>query len=150
MDITEYFRTISLTDHVMYVEMSGFWSNEVATQVGKSFLAQFTKAVNTVSAEGRFVGLADLTHLAVLSREGRVLLSQAMRYAKDHGLHKVVEVIPGAITTLSVREAAELTGKDDFRVVVKSLGEALPIVDQLVDQIHSTHPTSLLALNGRR
>ena len=74
------------------------------------------------------------------------MMSQGMSYAKAHGLHKVVEITPSAVAALSIQEAAELTGKDDFRIVVRSLEDALPIVDGLVQQLHSVRPASLLAL----
>ncbi len=135
MDATKYFRIISSTKGLMHFEMMGFWSDEVVDQIGGAFLSRLKEAITEASSPGKFIVLADFTDLAVLSQKARVVLSQAMAHAKEHGLLKGVEVVPSAITALSIREAAELTGKDDFRVVVKTLEEAESVVEKLKQEL---------------
>jgi hypothetical protein len=135
MDTARYFEIISATENVLHFEMRDFWSDEVVGQIGDVFLSQFRKAAAKAASQRKFIVLADFSDLAVLSRNARVVLSQAMAYAKENGLIKGVEVVPSAITALSIREAAELTGRDDFRIVVETLEEAKGIVDDLKQEL---------------
>ncbi|MBN2218627.1 MAG: hypothetical protein JW719_14720, partial [Pirellulales bacterium] len=73
--------------------------------------------------------LADLRQLEVLSRKGRVALSRVMNCAKQLGMYRAIEVIPNAITRLSVRDAAEMTGESDFRIVTDSFDDAMAMVE---------------------
>ena len=135
MDVQEYFEVHSTMGHVLHAEMKGFWSDRNIDEIGGEFLAQFKAAVDDVSSHGPFVVLADLAELAVLTKRGRAFLTQAMAYASDHGLHKAIEVIPNAITTLSANEAAQHSDKGNFRVVVKSFEEAERLVEQFKEEL---------------
>ncbi|MBN1590682.1 MAG: hypothetical protein JW888_14305 [Pirellulales bacterium] len=135
MDITEYFRIVSTSGRVLHLENKGFWSEQVARQLGGAMLAQFRKAAKEVSREGPFIVLADLRELDVLSRQGKVILSRVMQCAKDYGIYKSVEIVPNAITKLSIREAAELTGQPNFRVMTGSFDEAITLVETLKQEM---------------
>jgi len=135
MYVSQYFKVVSVADHVIHLEHQGFWSDQVAERIGDAIVARFRKAAVQASREGPFIVLADLREMGVLSQKGRVALSRVMRCAKEHGMYKAVEVIPNAITRLSLREAAELTGKNDFRVLVNTLDEALAMVDSLKQEM---------------
>jgi hypothetical protein len=65
-----------------------------------------------------------------------------MSCGKKRGLFKAVEIVPNAITRLSIREAAELSGKDDFRIMANSMDEALPIVEKLKEKMLSAAPST--------
>ena len=135
MNAAVYFRIVAVDDHVVHLEHKGFWSDKVVEQIEDTILAQFKQTIDKVSRKGPFIVLADLRELAVLSKKGRVVLSRFMSYGKKRGLFKAVEVVPNAITRLSIREAAELSGKDDFRVMTNSMDEALPIVEKLKEKM---------------
>ena len=138
MDVARYFRIAAVSGHVLHLEMKGFWSDEVVEQIQSDVMLQFNEAAAEVLQEGPYIVLADLSHLEVLSQKGRAFLSNAMKHAKEHGMYKAVEVVPNAITRLSTREAAETSGKDDFRTLTKSLDEAAPIVDELARQLRTS------------
>jgi hypothetical protein len=46
-----------------------------------------------------------------------------MKYARKHNFYKIVEVMPGAVTQIAVKQAAQASGKDDFRIIVGSVEE---------------------------
>jgi len=139
MDVTKYFKIVSVSDHVVHLENKGFWSDNVAEQVGNAFLAEFRKAAKEASREGPFIVLADLRQMEVLSREeGRVALSRVMSCARAYGMYRAVEVVPNTITRLSIREAAELTGKPEFRIVVDTMDDALATIETLKREMLAT------------
>lgn len=129
MNSAKYFKIVSVSDHVVHVENSGFWSDEAAEQIGNAYLIDFRRAAKGAARTGPFIVLADLRRLEVLSRKGRVALSRVMNCAKQLGMYKAVEVIPNAITRLSVQDAARLTGESDFRIVTDSFDKAMTMVE---------------------
>jgi hypothetical protein len=142
MEPRSQFEVVSVGDHVVHAAMRGFWSDSNIETLGREFLARFGLAVDRAASEGPFVVLADLSELEVLTPRGREYLAQAMTYAQERGLIKAVEVIPNAITALSVTEAAELSGHMGFRVIVRTLDEAWPLVESLKQEMveaASTH-----------
>ncbi|MEI8306008.1 MAG: hypothetical protein WCF99_02970 [Chloroflexales bacterium] len=122
MKITDYFEVVSTNDRVVYVRLKGFWTDALVAQISTQFLKQFNEAVDSMRGK-RFLTLADLTELKPPSEKTKESIAQAMRYAKDHNLYKTVEVMPSAVTRIAVRQAAEETGNDDFRVVVSSVDD---------------------------
>ena len=140
MDVTEYFKVVSVSDHVVHLVNSGFWSDEVAEQIGNAIVSDFRKAAREAAREGPFIVLADLRRLEVLSRQARLALSRVMSCAKAYGMYRAVEVVPNAITRLSIRDAAALTGTPDFRIALTSMEEALETVETLKQELLATAP----------
>lgn len=122
MKITDYFEVVSTSDRVFHFRMKGFWTDALVAQISTQFLRQFNEAVDSMRGR-RFLALADLTGLKPPSEKTKESIAQAMRYARDHSLYKTVEVMPSAVTRIAVRQAAEESGNDDFRVVVSSVDE---------------------------
>ncbi len=135
MDITKYFRVVSATNKAIYFEMKDFWSDQVVDQIGDEVLSQFKNAIDKLSTGGKFIGLVDMTEFAVLAPKTTELISQMMIYGVEKGAYKVVEVLPKAVTSLGLKEAARKSEKDDFRVVVKSLAEAKAMVEELKQEL---------------
>ena len=138
MNVAEYFKVVSVNDRVIHLEHKGFWSDEVAEKIADSIMLDFRRAAIEASSEGPFIMLADLRRIGVLSRKGRIAVSRLMSCAKEYNMYKSIEIIPHAITRLSLREAAELSDVNNFRVMTESLEEALDIVETLKQEMAET------------
>jgi hypothetical protein len=138
MDISNYFRIVSITDNVLHVEAKGFASEAVVQEGGQTYLSLFKKAIDDVSARGPFIILADVTSMATLSEEASRLAAEMWLYAKKRGLVKAVEVVPSTLTELSLQKAQRLAGEDDFRILVRSMEEARTVVARLQREIAAT------------
>ncbi|MEI7646148.1 MAG: hypothetical protein WCJ55_17910 [Chloroflexales bacterium] len=130
MKITEYFEVVSTNDRVVHVRLKGFWTDALVAQISTQFLKQFNEAVDRMRG-GRFLALADLTELKPPSEKTKESIAQAMRYAREHNLYKTVEVMPSAVTRIAVRQAAEESGTDTFRVVVSTVEDAWVEINKL-------------------
>ena len=135
MELNDFFTIVSAADHVLHFEHKGFWTPDVIEKWGEPMLSRLREAISKLSKEGPFIILADLSELDVLSKEGRKFYSRGMQSAKDYGMYKGVEVVPNAVTRLSIREAAELTGSSEFRIVTKSIDEAWDIVGRIKEEM---------------
>ena len=134
MDITKYFRVVSVTDYVLHIEMQGFWSSRVVEQIGDEVQSQFCGAVDSMQG-AKFIVLADLSEFGVLGPEVKAHLTKSMVYANEHGLYKSVEILPRVLSEMGVDQAAEKSEKGDFRIVAKSLAEAQEIVNKLKQEL---------------
>ena len=61
MDIAEHFEIVSLTKHVLHIEIKGFWSDQVVDEIGDLFLTRVKKAIDKISTRGRFILLVELS-----------------------------------------------------------------------------------------
>ena len=122
MPLQDYFRVISASNRVLHFELKGFWNQDVVQNRGEEFVSAFKSAVDQMN--GRFVALADASDFKPYTAEAKRLVGETMQYARQKGLHKAVEVLPDAVSQLSVKEAASSTGKDDFRIVVNNVLDA--------------------------
>lgn len=134
MDIAEYFEVVSTNDRVFHFRLKGFWTDKVAEQIGERFLSLFKNAVDSMDGE-KFLALADTSEFKPPYSKAKAAITQTMKYAREHNLHKSVEFMPSAVTQVAVRLAARESGEDDFRVVVTSMEDARAEINRLKQEL---------------
>ena len=130
MGITDYFSVISTRDNVFHFQLKGLWTEDVVVEIRTQMLALFKQAVDRMGGS-RFLALADLSEFLPPAQQAKEIVTQTMKYAKEHNLYKTVEVMPSALSRLAIRQSAEATGQDDFRVVVATVEEAWVEINKL-------------------
>jgi hypothetical protein len=130
LDISDYYRIITIKEMYIHDEIRGFWSDQVVDQVGPEFLRIWKAATESFDGRG-FITLTDWSTCPVLTEEAKKYLVEAMVILKECNGLKVVEVVPRHTTRWGIKTAAAKTGKDDFRVVVDSLAEGFKVVEEL-------------------
>jgi len=135
MDVTQYFQIVSTSHKLLHIELKGFWSDHVVDDMGEEFLLQFREGIDKLSGLGKFIALVDMSEFEVLSAKAKNIISKMMDYAGPRGTYKAVEVMPKALTSLGLKQAAEMAKQSDFRVVVKSLAEGKAVIEKLKQEI---------------
>jgi len=130
MGIADYFFVVSTKDSVFHFQLKGLWTEDVAVQIRTQMLALFKQAVDRMGGS-RFLVLADLSEFLPPAQQAKESITQTMKYAREHNLYKTVEVMPSALARLAIRQSAEATGQDDFRVVVSTVEEAWVVINKL-------------------
>ena len=130
MNTSDYFEVVSTDNRVFHLRLKGFWTDKVVLQIGTEFLALFKEAVDSMGGE-KFLVLADTSQFKPPSLSAKEVITETMKYAKAHGIYKTVEVMPSAVTRIAIQQAAQESGKDDFRVVVSSVEEGWEKIDEL-------------------
>lgn len=130
MAIADYFFVVSTKDSVFHFQLKGLWTEDVVVQISTQMLALFKQAVDSMGGR-RFLVLADLREFLPPAQQAKEIVTQTMKYAREHNLYKTVEVMPSALSRLAIRQSAEATGQDDFRVVVATLEEAWVEINKL-------------------
>ena len=130
MSIASYFSVVSTRDRVFHFQLKGLWTEVVVVQISTQMLALFKQAVDSMEGR-RFLVLADLRAFLPPAQQAKEVVTQTMKYAREHNLYKTVEVMPSALSRLAIRQSAEATGQDDFRVVVATLEEAWVEINKL-------------------
>jgi hypothetical protein len=134
MEASDYFEIVSTEDRVFHFRVMGFWTDEVLAQIGTQFLDRIEQGVDSMGGE-KFLLLVDTTEFKPPSQKVREVMTKVMVYARERNLYKTVEIMPSAITRIAVQQAAQETGKDDFRVVVSSVEEAWEKIDELKQEL---------------
>lgn len=134
MDISDYFEVVSTSGRVFHFRLKGFLSDAVVAEIAEPFYDKWCAEVDSMQGEA-FLTLADTTQFKPPAESAKALIGKCMKYGKEKGLYKTVEVMPSAITKMAVRQSAEQTGHDDFRVVVSSVDEAIEKVNELKPQL---------------
>lgn len=134
MNYADYFEVVSTNDRVFHFRLKGFWSDEVMVELEKPFLTQFFQSVDSMSGQS-FVTLADTTVFKTPSHKAKEAMGKAMKYARYHSLYRTVEVMPSALMKLAVKQAAQQSGEDDFRVVVSSVEEGRAKINELKKEL---------------
>ncbi len=130
MAIADYFFVVSTKDSVFHFQLKGLWTEDVVVQISTQMLALFKQAVDSMGGR-RFLVLADLREFLPPAQQAKEIVTQTMKYAREHNLYKTVEVMPSALSRLAIRQSAEATGQDDFRVVVATIEEAWVVINKL-------------------
>lgn len=132
MALSDYFNVVSAKDQVLHIRLEGFWSDESVKGFEAEFLKTFQKGVDSLASGGKpFFVVADMSAFQPPSTSATTAIGKCMKYAKEAGLMRTVEVMSSAMSRLAVKNAAKQTGKDDFRVVVNTLDEAWAEIDKL-------------------
>ena len=132
MNMSDHFEVISTADQVFHFRLKGFMSSEVTAQIETDFVALFRENVDSVGEGGRaFYLLVDMSKLKTLPPKAKAMVAECMKYLGGFNLIKAVEVMPSALTRVSLDDAAEKSGEDDFRIVVGSVQEARETINNL-------------------
>lgn len=134
MNASDYFEIVSTEDSVFHFRVMGFWTDEVVAQIGTEFLKRIEGGVDSMEGK-KFLLLVDTTEFKPPSQKVKEVMTQVMVYAGEHNLYKTVEVMPSAVTRIAVQQAAQDSGKDDFRVVVSSVEEAWEKINELKQEL---------------
>ena len=134
MEISDYFEIVSAEDSVFHFRVMGFWTDEVVAQIGTQFLERIEQGVDGMEGK-KFLLFVDTTEFKPPSQKVKEVMTQVMVYAREHNLYKTVEVMPSAVTRIAVQQAAQDSGKDDFRIVVSSVEEAWEKINELKQEL---------------
>ncbi len=132
MQLSDHFEVISTRDQVFHFRLKGFFSDAITAQIETDFVAIFRKNVDSVGAGMQaFYLLVDMSELKTLPAKAKTMVADCMMYLGGFNLIKAVEVMPSALTRVSLDDAAEKSGEDDFRIVVGSVQEAWETINNL-------------------
>ena len=134
MEIDDYFKIISIKDHVLHLEIKGFWSDDVIDEVGPEFLRLYREAVDSFK-NSKFVMINDSTDFKTPTEKARQYLIEAVNYGFQHGLYKAVQIIPHSVIKLAEKMAAKKREKNDLREVVSTIDEAFQKVEEIKKEL---------------
>lgn len=93
-----------LQHRILKLHLWGFW-DKIS---GEQFRQEFIEKVNTMSKSGqKWYILANLSNYPPQSEEVQKIVSEAMAFAKDHGLKKAARVINKMTTQLQFKRLSQ-------------------------------------------
>lgn len=125
MNTSDYFEIVSAADQVIHLRQMGDWSTVVMTELAEPFLTQFCAAVDSMAGQP-FFALVDTTKLAQPSDEAMAVIGQVVKYAREHNLVRVMEVLPGDID-----QTEQQSDNKDFVTIVDSIAEGREKINKL-------------------
>ncbi|MBN1887792.1 MAG: hypothetical protein JW850_07365 [Thermoflexales bacterium] len=138
-DVSNYFEIISITDNVIHAQLRGSWSDRVMSQCSEEIQTRFEQAV--LSLEGKkFILLADWSDSKILGPKAETHLARSMVIFKQNNGYKVVEVVPKTLVRIGLKQAANQTREDNFRIVVSTMAEAREVIKRLQKEISAQQP----------
>ena len=132
--IADYFEVISIEDKVLNIALRGFWSDQVIEEHSAEIQEAFKKAIERFGGK-RFILVADWSESPIFGTKAQGHLAESMRLFKEHNGYKVIEIVPRALVRMGLKKAADQSGKDDFRVVVRTRTEAQEALERLLPEI---------------
>jgi hypothetical protein len=134
VDVSDYFRVVSIQDNVIHIELKGFWSDQVIEEYGPEIQRAFGEAIMSLGGK-RFILVADWSGSPVFGTKAQGHLAQSMTLFKEHNGYKTIEIVPKALVRIGLKQAAAQTGEDDFRVVVSTHAEAQEVLERLKSEL---------------
>ena len=138
MDQTDFFRVISRAGRVLHIQLKGFIEDEMVDAIQGPILEEFTRAIETFGKDPWII-LVDMTEFRPTSTKGQNLVAAMMKQAHAHALYHSVEVIPSALTRLTLASTSSRAKHDAFRTVVESMEQARKAVEEALERMRS-HP----------
>ncbi len=135
MNTRDYFRIISSIGRVLHVEIKGFISDEIIDDIKEPILNEFNHAIFAFGGKPWII-LVDMREFRPTSKKGRQLLSAMMKRSQENGLYHAVEIVPSALTRLSLHSSANSAGFESFSIV-ESMDEALRVVADKQKTLHA-------------
>ncbi len=123
MNHSEHFKIVSSVGKVLHIEIKGFITDEIVDVIREPILSEFSRAAFAFVGKPWII-LVDMSDFRPSSKKGQMLLSSIMKLAQTSGLYHAVEIIPSALTRLSMHSSANYAGHESFRTVVESMEEA--------------------------
>ena len=133
-NLSDYFEIVSVRGNVLTIKLKGFWSDDVIEEYGPAIQVAYTEAVVSLG-DKRFILVADWSESPVFGDKAKEHLAESMRIFKEHNGYKVIEIVPRALVRIGLKQAAEQSGEDNFRVVVANDAEACEALEQLLPDL---------------
>ncbi|MFC1569286.1 hypothetical protein ACFL4L_03560 [bacterium] len=128
MDLSDYFKIISSDDHVLHIQIQGFWSDEFAIQYGAEFLNIFKSAIDQFQGR-QFIILTEESGFKVPTEGARQLLVVSMQYCKNRNMYLAIDLNPSSLGNLGLGRIVKEAHMQDNRVIMKSLQEAQQFIE---------------------
>ncbi len=132
--VIEYYQYVKVEHSLIHVKCSGAWPEKETVEIGKNLLGELKEVVDSMMGRP-FILIADLTEFQPNTLKVQEIIGKAMRYLNDHGLFKAIEILPGAIQRIGIESAERKSGISGFRIVTKSIEEALQTYEELKKQL---------------
>lgn len=139
MESDKYFKIVSEFGNVIHIKPQGNWTDEIAEKFGKELKDKFKHAVTDMEQRSRkFIVLANMSNFKISGQKTKDLLTELMKTSVSNPMfYHTVQVIPDAITRISIQESSEKAGQTKVKTIVASLEEAnTKIIDLKKELIH--------------